>query len=99
MKYCPNCGTAVNDGSAFCPNCGMRVGGSPSSYSTPVMEDAPAAPGYTPSPYGGADSYGSAESYGSADPYGGSPPTAAVRTEHLPRAQLRSVSSRRTAAF
>lgn len=74
MKYCPNCGTAVNDGSAFCPNCGMRVGGSPSSYSTPVMEDAPAAPGYSPLPYGGADSYGSAESYGSADPYGGSPP-------------------------
>ena len=74
MKYCPNCGTAVNDGSAFCPNCGMRVGGSPSPYSTPVMEDAPAAPGYTPSPYGGADSYGSAESYGSADPYDGSPP-------------------------
>lgn len=74
MKYCPNCGTAVNDGSAFCSNCGMSVGGSPSSYSTPVMEDAPAAPGYTPSPYGGADSYGSAESYGSADPYGGSAP-------------------------
>lgn len=74
MKYCPNCGTAVNDGSAFCSNCGMSVGGSPSSYSTPVMEDAPAAPGYSPSPYGGADSYGSAESYGSADPYGGSAP-------------------------
>ena len=37
MKYCPNCGTAVNDGSAFCPNCGMRVGGSPSPYSTPVI--------------------------------------------------------------
>ena len=98
MKYCPNCGTAVNDGSAFCPNCGMRVGGSPSSYSTPVMEDAPTAPGYSPSPYGGAESYGKILT-ADRPPMAVPPPTAAVRTEHLPRAQLRSVSSRRTAAF
>lgn len=76
MKYCPNCGTSVNDGSAFCPNCGMRVGGSPSSYSTPVMEVLPPLPAIPLRRTGGADSYGSAESYGSADLTADRPPMA-----------------------
>ena len=38
------------------------------------MEDAPAAPGYTPSPYGGAESYGSADPYGGSAPYGSPAP-------------------------
>ncbi len=27
MKFCPNCGTQVQEGIAFCPNCGAQVTG------------------------------------------------------------------------
>lgn len=31
MKYCPNCGTQVQDGVTFCPNCGSQMNGQNSS--------------------------------------------------------------------
>lgn len=34
MKYCPNCGSEVNEGSAFCTSCG-----SPLAQSEPVNQD------------------------------------------------------------
>ena len=71
MKYCPNCGAAVNDSAAFCPQCGTTVS-SPSkqepayNYSQPVMGDAPAAPGYNP---GDGYGYNPGNGYRNNDPY------------------------------
>lgn len=55
-KFCPNCGTALEESSAFCPNCGTPVGKSeapqapaaapqaPQSYQAPAAPQAPVAP-------------------------------------------------------
>lgn len=49
MKYCPNCGAAVNDSAAFCPQCGTSVpspggGYAPAGGCTPgYVTPAPAA--------------------------------------------------------
>lgn len=42
MKFCPNCGTQVNDGVQFCPNCGSTVGGN-----TTTNTETPAQNTYT----------------------------------------------------
>lgn len=42
-KFCPNCGTELNDSSAFCPNCGSSVG-APAAPAAPVNPAAPVKP-------------------------------------------------------
>ena len=49
MKFCPNCGTQLEDSAAFCTNCGSPVAAAPSvpaepmySYSDPYMPQQPA---------------------------------------------------------
>lgn len=36
MKFCPNCGTSVEEGAKFCLNCGASL----TEKSTPVVEEA-----------------------------------------------------------
>lgn len=55
MKYCPNCGAAVNDGAAFCPQCGTSVpspGGGyvPNGSYTPTSGYSAPAGTYAPAP-------------------------------------------------
>ena len=55
MKYCPNCGAAVNDGAAFCPQCGTSVpspggGYAPNSSYTPSSGYSAPAGTYAPDP-------------------------------------------------
>ena len=40
MRYCPNCGTSINENSKFCENCGAKLG--ESEKKTNVVENNPA---------------------------------------------------------
>ena len=43
MKFCPQCGTELKEGSKFCPSCGFRI-------AAPQNESTQSAPVYTPPP-------------------------------------------------
>lgn len=50
MKYCPTCGTSMEDAAQFCPQCGGGVG-MPAAPAAPVMAaPAPMAPVVAPVP-------------------------------------------------
>ena len=80
MRYCPNCGTEVDDTAAFCPTCGQAI--------DQAAETAmPAAPAW-PEPAGPASTPRAGRGAG---PVLGAPP----RTPLAPRPGLRQIHRRR----
>lgn len=50
MKFCPNCGAQIADGSKFCTECGTKISIPEPVYATPVIpiEEPPTVPSYEP---------------------------------------------------